>query len=327
MSGASEHYLKALNRCALRHLTKKKLRAGTHDGAYQASSALLHAVSSTPQCSEQAVPRVKPERGAAAGIRCSVREDGRARKNQGNMKQSSRKINETPLTESGILSAGWVMGGLQGEGSWGRRWWQVAARGEEEKVSSCKLKVSGKDRLLPNIQSREQLAFAAAGGEEMVLSKPPDSATVLDGSVRVHAPWVQRVVHPWTSGQRKLSLQRWASFWASLQFLNRCSGWTQSSPCPSSAATECRPIATDAVSILRELMHTCARLRRPYGPEKEKEKSLQRLYIFCFYFYASFKCFLRIMIMCLVCMCLHVWMWNHALVYMWLLWNLRKHCR
>lgn len=63
-------------------------------------------------------------------------------------------------------------------------------------MSSCKLKVSGKDWLLPNIQSREQLAFAAARGEEMVLSKPQDSVTVLYGLVRVHVPLVQRVVHP-----------------------------------------------------------------------------------------------------------------------------------
>lgn len=156
----------------------------------------------------------------------------------------------------------------------------------------------------------------------MVLSKPQDSATVWFGFVRVHAPRVQRVVHPWTSGERQLSLQLWASFWASLHFLNWYSGWSQSSPCPSSAATKCRPIATDAVSILRGLMHTCAQLRRPYGAHKKKKKSLQRLSFF--YFYASLKCFLRIMVMCLVRMCLHVWVWNHALVYMWLLWNLRK---
>lgn len=63
-------------------------------------------------------------------------------------------------------------------------------------MSGCKLKVSGKDWLLPNIQSREQLAFAAAGGGEMVLSKPQDSATIWFGFVRVHVPQVQRVVHP-----------------------------------------------------------------------------------------------------------------------------------
>lgn len=88
---------------------------------------------------------------------------------------------------------------------------------------------------------------------------------------RVHAPRVQRVVHPWTSRERQLSLQLWASFWASLHFLNWYSGWSQSSPCPSSAATKCRPIATDAVSILRGLMHTCAQLRRPYGAHKKKK--------------------------------------------------------
>lgn len=71
--------------------------------------------------------------------------------------------------------------------------WQLGD--QKEKVSSCKLKGSGKDWLLPNIQSREQLAFAAAEGEEMV-SKPEDSATDLYGLVRVHAPLVQRVVHP-----------------------------------------------------------------------------------------------------------------------------------
>lgn len=51
----------------------------------------------------------------------------------------------------------------------------MAAWGKYKKVSSCKLKVSGKDWLLPNIQSRKQLAFAAAGGEEMVSSKSQDS--------------------------------------------------------------------------------------------------------------------------------------------------------
>lgn len=58
------------------------------------------------------------------------------------------------------------------------------------------------------------------------------------------------------------------------------------------------------------------------GPTKKKRKACSVYYFF--YFYASLKCFLRIMVMCLVRMCLHVWVWNHALVYMWLLWNLRK---
>lgn len=57
--------------------------------------------------------------------------------------------------------------GDQGEkGSWGRRGRLVAAWGKYKQVSSCKLKVSGKDWLLPNIQSRKHWAFAAAGGEE-----------------------------------------------------------------------------------------------------------------------------------------------------------------
>lgn len=37
----------------------------------------------------------------------------------------------------------------------GRRGWLVAAWGKYKQVSSCKLKVSGKDWLLPNIQSRK----------------------------------------------------------------------------------------------------------------------------------------------------------------------------
>lgn len=49
-------------------------------------------------------------------------------------------------------------------------------------------------------------------------------------------------------------------------------------------------------------------------------------YYFFFNFYTSLKYFPRVMVKCLVHMCLHVWMWNHALVYMWLHWNLRKHC-
>lgn len=86
----------------------------------------------------------------------------------------------------------------------------------------------------------------------MELSKPRDSAT----ESRRHKS--KRVVHPLASGERQLALQLWASFWASLHFLNWYSGWSQSSPCPSSAASKCRPVATDAISILRGLMHTHA---------------------------------------------------------------------
>ena len=55
----------------------------------------------------------------------------------------------------------------------------MAAWGKYKQVSSCKLKVSGKDWLLPNIQSRKHYAFAAAGGEEKVLSKSQDSPNIL----------------------------------------------------------------------------------------------------------------------------------------------------
>lgn len=47
----------------------------------------------------------------------------------------------------------------------------VAAWGKYKQVTICKLKVLGKDWLLPNIQSRKHYAFAAAGGEEKVISK------------------------------------------------------------------------------------------------------------------------------------------------------------
>lgn len=51
--------------------------------------------------------------------------------------------------------------------------------GKYKQVSSCKLKVSGKDWLLPNIQSRKHQAFAAAGGAEKVLFKSQDSPNIL----------------------------------------------------------------------------------------------------------------------------------------------------
>jgi len=47
------------------------------------------------------------------------------------------------------------MGDHGEKGSWGRRGRLVAAWGKYKQVSSCKLKVSGKDWLLPNIQSRK----------------------------------------------------------------------------------------------------------------------------------------------------------------------------
>lgn len=64
-------------------------------------------------------------------------------------------------------------------------------------------------------------------------------------------------------------------------------------------------------------MHTAEATIR--GPPKKKLAEF-----FFFHFYASLKYFPRVMVMCLVHMCLHVRMWNHALVYMWLHWNIRK---
>lgn len=51
--------------------------------------------------------------------------------------------------------------------------------GKYKQVSSCKLKVSGKDWLLPNIQSRKQQAFAAAEGEDTLLSISQDRPNIL----------------------------------------------------------------------------------------------------------------------------------------------------
>lgn len=72
-----------------------------------------------------------------------------------------------------------TMGDRGEKGSLGRRGRLMAAWGKYKRVSSCKLKVSGKDWLLPNIQSRKHQAFAAAGGEEKVLSKSQDSPNIL----------------------------------------------------------------------------------------------------------------------------------------------------
>lgn len=47
----------------------------------------------------------------------------------------------------------------------------MAAQGKYKQVNICKLKVLGKGWLLPNIQSRKHLAFAAPEGEEKMLSK------------------------------------------------------------------------------------------------------------------------------------------------------------
>lgn len=63
------HKLKALNHFALKRETSdKRLRYRPLAGFPQASSALLHAVSSTPQCSEQAFPRIIPEQGIRVGV-------------------------------------------------------------------------------------------------------------------------------------------------------------------------------------------------------------------------------------------------------------------
>lgn len=67
--------------------------------------------------------------------------------------------------------------GTVGDGTGEDGSWQLG--GKYKQVSSCKLKVSGKDWLLPNIQSRKHQAFAAAGGEEKVLSKSQDSPNIL----------------------------------------------------------------------------------------------------------------------------------------------------
>lgn len=156
--------------------------------------------------------------------------------------------------------------------------WQLGVRGRRWVVVNSRYQV--RTGCYQTFKAESNWLFAAAGGEEMVLSKPQDSATIWFGFAQVHAPRVQRVVHPWTSGERQLSLQLWASFWASLHFLNWYSGWSQSSLCPSSAATKCRPIATDAVSILRGLMHTCAQLRRLYGAHKKKKLAASLIFFF-----------------------------------------------
>lgn len=59
--------LKALNRCALRETSYKVSGRRQLSGLPQASSTLLHAVFSTPQCSEQAIPRMGPEWGGQIG--------------------------------------------------------------------------------------------------------------------------------------------------------------------------------------------------------------------------------------------------------------------
>lgn len=66
-------------------------------------------------------------------------------------------------------SVGWVMEWKQS--GLGKRRWLAAAQGKNKQVYICKLKVIGEDWLLPNIQSRKLLAFAAPEEEEKVLSK------------------------------------------------------------------------------------------------------------------------------------------------------------
>lgn len=83
--------------------------------------------------------------------------------------------------------------------------------GKYKKVSSCKLKVSGKDWLLPNIQSRKQLAFAAAGSEEISRLFCTVSSESTDWESKASS------LHDL---QENMSYNRTSlSFWGSLQFL------------------------------------------------------------------------------------------------------------
>lgn len=134
----------------------------------------------------------------------------------------------------------------------------MAAQGKYKQVNICKLKVLGKGWLLPNIQSRKHLAFAAPEGEEKMLSK---SLLVLCK----------------VSSVRRLNAESQVSWTLPSVILRRLRAIR---PCPHHFNTLCIPLlgilaedealyvlfyavskyrvtAKDAASILRELMYTC----------------------------------------------------------------------
>lgn len=100
----STRKLKALNRCALRETSDKSSGRRPTTGIPQASSTLLHAVLSTPQCSEQAIPRIDPEQGVRVGVRCSVlRVDGSGHDMQKAVKAMRKKRKKARVCNSESL--------------------------------------------------------------------------------------------------------------------------------------------------------------------------------------------------------------------------------